>query len=80
MSEKSPTGAFGKLWLFIRMVLAVAVIVAVFAFGYWLDSVSERTHECGCPGKLLWFLVLFWVGWTWWTRALVRVRLRARNF
>ena len=33
MSEKSPTGAFGKLWLFIRMVLAVAVIVAVFAIG-----------------------------------------------
>jgi len=33
MSEKSPTGAFGKFWLFIRMVLAVAAIVAVFAIG-----------------------------------------------
>ena len=33
MSENRPSGAFGKLWLFIRMVLAVALIVGVFAFG-----------------------------------------------
>lgn len=29
--------------------------IAVFVFGFWLASVSERTHECGCLVKLLWF-------------------------
>ncbi|MBQ6509325.1 MAG: sugar ABC transporter permease [Flexilinea sp.] len=33
MNEKRPVGAFGKLWLFIRMILALAAIVGVFAFG-----------------------------------------------
>ena len=33
MSEKRPAGAFEKIWLFIRMVLALAAIVAVFALG-----------------------------------------------
>ncbi len=33
MSEKRPAGAFEKIWLFIRMVLALAAIVAMFALG-----------------------------------------------
>lgn len=51
-------------------ILAAAVIV----FGFWLDSVGDRTLECGCLVKLLWFVsmlgVILYIGWFWiaWTR------------
>ena len=53
----------------------VVLAIVVLLLGYWLDSVSDRTLECGCLVKLLWFLfmlgvlcylVWFWVGWTYW--------------
>ena len=41
--------------------------VAVFVLGYWLDSVSDKTLECGCLVKLLWFFsmlgVIVYLGW-----------------
>lgn len=44
-------------------ILAAAVIV----FGFWLDSVGDRTLECGCLVKLLWFFsmlgVILYTGW-----------------
>ena len=43
--------------------LAAAVIV----FGFWLDSVGDRTLECVCLVKLLWFFsmlgVILYTGW-----------------
>ena len=43
--------------------LAAAVIV----FGFWLDSVGDRTLECGCLVKLLWLFsmlgVILYTGW-----------------
>lgn len=53
----------------------VVLAIVVLLFGYWLDSVSDRSLECGCLVKLLWFLSMlgvlcyltwFIVGWTYW--------------
>lgn len=50
------------------------LFIAVFAFGYWLDSVSDKTLECGCLVQLLWFFsmlgVVIYMGWfgVMWTR------------
>ena len=37
------------------------LFIAVFALGYWLDSVSDKTLECGCLVKLLWFFAMLGV-------------------
>ena len=50
------------------------LFIAVFAFGYWLDSVSDKTLKCGCLAQLLWFFsmlgVVIYMGWfgIMWTR------------
>ena len=52
----------------------IVLAIVALLLGYWLDSVSERTHECGCLVKLLWFVsmlgVILYIGWFWiaWTR------------
>ena len=50
------------------------LFVAVFALGYWLDSVSDKTLKCGGLAQLLWFCsmlgVVIYMGWfgIMWTR------------
>lgn len=52
----------------------IVLAIVALLLGYWLGSVSERTHECGCLVKLLWFFsmlgVILYTGWFWiaWTR------------
>ena len=52
----------------------IVLAIVVLLLGYRLDSVSDKTLECGYLVKLLWFCsmlgVILYIGWFWiaWTR------------